>query len=256
MIKNAAYVVLALTFICRFAFAQQVPDGWAVFSTKAPEGAALQCANYSKRQWKVSLDAEKVVISSQPGGRGGVSRIDYGNGGLEGLNHGEWGGGLWWHEGASKTRILEENVQGLVRTGFGTLVFIGLDHLGLRSGKILVVEGGNLAPPTTTVLADLCEAPHAFTTAPDGSVLLVTSTKLHRIKPPGVVETLRNVKYSFLYPTSVAVTRPGVIYVGMRHFVTRLTPRGTSYEEDWLVPADCRTFAQRGFDCVCLAGQP
>jgi hypothetical protein len=58
-------------------------------------------------------------------------------------------------------------------------------------------------------------------------------------------------KYGGLYPTSIAVLRSGAIYVGMRHFVTRLTPKGSSYEEDWLVPSDCLRFVHLDFRCAC-----
>jgi hypothetical protein len=236
------------------ASAQEAPDGWAIFSSQTPDYATLFCANHS-RGWKVSLDSEKVVISEGLY-HGGISRIEYGKGNLEGLDDGEFGGGLWWFDGASKVKISDENVRGFVHTQFGTLAFVGLDHLGLHSGKVLVIGGGDIGPPSTTVLADLGESPHAFALAPDGSVVVVTSEKIHRIKSPGVIETIRNAKYGLLYPTSVAVLRSGVIYVGMRHFVTRLTPKGSSYEEDWLVPSDCLRFADEGYRCVCLGRQP
>jgi hypothetical protein len=106
------------------------------------------------------------------------------------------------------------------------------------------------------VLVDLGESPHAFALAPDGSVVLVTSTKIHRIKSPGVIETIHNAAYSLLYPTSVVALRSGEIYVGMRHFVTRLTPTGSSYEEEWLVPTDCLSFVEQDYRCGCLGRQP
>ena len=61
-------------------------------------------------------------------------------------------------------------------------------------------------------------------------------------------------KYGGLYPTSVAVLRSGAIYVGMRHFVTRLTPKGSSYAEDWLVPSNCLRFVDLGFQFRCACG--
>jgi hypothetical protein len=251
---GAALVAMALLANRGVVSAHEAPDGWAVFSSQTPDYATFFCANGS-RDWKVSLDAEKVVISEDRDDSG-ISRIEYGTGKLEGLDHGEFGGGLWWFDGASKTKISDENVHGFVRTQFGTLAFVGLDHGGLLSGKVLVIGGGDIGPPSPTVLADLGESPQAFALAPDGSVVLVTSTKIHRIKSPGVIETIRSAKYELLYPTSVAVLRSGVIYVGMRHFVTRLTPIGSSYEEDGLVPSNCLRFVEQGDRCVCLGRQP
>jgi hypothetical protein len=66
------------------------------------------------------------------------------------------------------------------------------------------------------------------------------------LPPIGVIETIRSAEYGRLHPNSVAVLRSGVIYVGMRYFVTRLTPKGSSYEEDWLLPSDCP-----GYRFVC-----
>ena len=90
-----------------------------------------------------------------------MSRIEYGTGKREGLDIGEFGGGLWRFDGASKTKISDENVRGFARTQFGTLAFVGLDHMGFRSGKVLIISGGDIGPPSTTVLADLGQSPHA-----------------------------------------------------------------------------------------------
>ena len=83
----------------------------------------------------------------------------------------------------------------------------------------------------------------------------MTSKKIHRIKSPGVMETIRSAEYGLLYPNSVVALRSDVILVGMRHFVTRLTPIGSSYEEDCLVPRNCLRSVDAGYRCVC-GGMP
>lgn len=227
------------------------PVDWVVYSTGSPGGDALSCANTSRREWSVSLAGETPRISPAPRSR--QTRIAFANGWLDGQDLGEFGGGLWWIDtDGARTKISEENVRGLVATSFGTFALTGLDHLDLRSRKVLRVTATNPGPPITHELADLGEAPHAFTLAPDGSVIVITGTKVSRIGAPGVVEKLFSTNYQLLYPNSVALSAAGTIYVGMRHFVTRLTPVGQSYEDDWLVPADCLRFERRGFDCVCL----
>jgi hypothetical protein len=242
---GASLVAMALFLSCDVSSGQEAPDGWTVFSSQTPGLGVLLCANRS-REWKVSLDAEKVVISEHRYG-GGISMIEYGKGKLEGLDRGEFGGGLWWLEGGSKTKLSNDIVRGFVRTQFGTLAFVGLHPMGpVGSGKVLIIGGGDTGPPTTTLLADLGGYPQAFALAPEGSVVLVTSTKIYRIKSPGAIETIRSAEYEILYPNSVAVLRSGAIYVGMRYFVTRLTPKGSSYKEDWLLPSDCP-----GYRCVC-----
>src|SRR5262245_17382297 len=137
-VLGAALVAMALFLNCDVASADEAPDGWTVFSSQTPSLGVLACANRS-REWKVSLDAEKVVVSEQRY-RKRVMRIEYGNGKLEGRDDGEWGGGLWWFDGTSKTTISDENLQGFVRTQFGTLAFLGLDHI-LPSGKVLIIRG-------------------------------------------------------------------------------------------------------------------
>src|SRR5262249_62333899 len=38
------------------------PDGWEPYPNPAPGSAALQCANYSRREWRVTLDGKGVKI--------------------------------------------------------------------------------------------------------------------------------------------------------------------------------------------------
>jgi hypothetical protein len=249
--------------------ATRVPYGWTVYSTGSPGGAALRCANFSRRTWSVSLDGETPRISAidpyrttegtTPEITFGPSRrvaaeIPFENGRLVGFNNGEFGGGLWWIsvDRTTMTKIWRENVRGLVHTSFGTLALVGLDHLSMRSGKVLRLIPENPNPPSITILADLREAPRAFSLTSDGAVVVVTGTKILRINSPGTIETLFSTNYFGLSPNSVALSSGGTIYVGMRHFVTRLAPFNQSYEEDWLVPTDCAHFEQREYDCHCL----
>jgi hypothetical protein len=173
---------------------------------------------------------------------------------LTGRDLGEFGGGLWWSSADRDltAEISPDNVLGFVETGFGTLALTGLDHLGLRSGAVLVIGAEGPLPPSASVLTDLGEAPYAFTKDTQGNVIVVTGSRLLRIAPPGTVDTMVSTDYGLLYPNSAAIDQSGVIYVGMRHFVTRITPAGAHYREDWLVPADCSKFEQRGLDCVCM----
>jgi hypothetical protein len=138
-----------------------------------------------------------------------------------------------------KAELSGQSLLAFVDTKFGMLALTGLDHLGLRSGHVLAISGEGPLPPAS-VVADLGEAPYAFTKDSRGSVIVVLS-----IAAPGAVETLLATDYGGLYPNSVAVTPSGVIYVGMRHFVTRVTSLGPEFREDWLAPADCPKFETR-----------
>jgi hypothetical protein len=50
----------------------------------------------------------------------------------------------------------------------------------------------------------------------------------------------------------MTLSSSGVIHIGMRHFITRLTPNGNTYTQEWFVPADCTLFTKRDYDCVCV----
>ncbi len=233
------------------------PAGWVVFSSVQPDQSSLRCANYSNREWVVTVNGEQVgIVSRGTQGRGGPRIVPFRGGSLVGRDAGEFGGGLWWSssDGRIKAKISEDNVLGFVETSFGTLALTGLDHMGLRSGKVLVMSAEGPLPPTAVVLADLGEAPYAFSRDAKENVIVVTGSRLLRIAPPGSVETLFTTDYNLLYPNSVGIAQSGIIYVGMRHFVTRVTPVGPGHREDWLVPADCPKFEQKGLECVCVHG--
>ncbi|HEX3231696.1 MAG TPA: hypothetical protein VHQ95_22140, partial [Pyrinomonadaceae bacterium] len=87
------------------------------------------------------------------------------------------------------------------------------------------------------------------------STIILTSMGLVRLKTSGSVEQLLKTNYESLFPTSMTLSSSGVIHVGMRHFVTRLTPTGNTYREQWFVPANCARFAMRNYGCVCNPGR-
>ncbi len=233
------------------------PAGWIVFSSASPDQNARYCANWSKREWNVAADGDAVAIS-QHNSRGGrpLAVIPFRGGWLTGSDRGEWGGELSWsnHDRTRTSTLAEENIVGFVETEFGTLALAGLDHLGLSRGMVLSISREGPLPPSATFYAPLDGAPYGFTKDLSGNVIVVTTKGIVRVKSKGEVQKLSAANYGSLYPGSVAITSSGVIYVGMRHFVTRLTPANGSYREDWLVPADCAKFRWTGSDCQCTGG--
>lgn len=98
-----------------------LPEGWAIYPTPAPNACEWTRANLSKREWRVRVDNERLVIEPftpkpRPADlpnfdisaqepeiyrvrREGpcedcVQRVD--DGWIVGFNFGEWGGRLWW----------------------------------------------------------------------------------------------------------------------------------------------------------------
>ena len=101
------------------------------------------------------------------------------------------------------------------------------------------------------MLTDIGSCPTAFVSESANSVLILTGKELVRVKNTGEIQRLLPIKYRFLYPNSMVIGPTGIIHIGMRHFVTRLTPTGNTYKEEWFVPAKCTQFSVKGLDCVC-----
>jgi len=250
------------------------PRGWVLFPKPSKDSAALRCANYSTREWRVSLSGEQLQIrlaedrdlqddlpaviplknvASSPGDRHVISVSD---GWLVGVDAGEFGGGIWWFstDGLRNKKLSNENVHGFVNTSQGTLALVGLAHLGFDFGKVLRIVNEDPVNKRTEILTDLDSAPATFVAESPDSTIILTSMGLVRLKTSGSVEQLLKTNYESLFPTSMTLSSSGVIHVGMRHFVTRLTPTGNTYREQWFVPANCARFAMRNHDCVCNPG--
>ena len=282
------WLVIALFFSCCSTTADQMgpsllskgrqwaslppQKGWVLYPSPEADSPALLCANHSRREWKVSLKNEGIEISPfsegieeplpfkiQPkkaiAGLAGDRRVKHvSDGWLVGFDAGEFGGALWWFsvDGLKRKKLAEENVVGFVDSSLGVLVLIGLAHMGIDEGKVLRVGEGNEGERQVDVLADLKEAPRTFAIESPNSILVLTTNRLVRVLTTGKMEELLSTKYGLLYPNSMTLSKTGAIHVGMRHFVTRLTPMNGSYKEEWFVPVDCQRFRLREYDCLCL----
>jgi hypothetical protein len=233
--------------------AEPLAPGWVAYHR--PTEDERRCANYSKQAWTVTLNSDKsgVVISKYDGtGYSLVMKVRDGR--LVGEDNGEWGGGLWWvPKNGRRQRLLRENVFGLVKTSTGVLVITGLRHMGANEGDVWRYIDVPGQKKRAEHLVDLGWAPFAFTQDSPDSLLVLTSDGFMRVHPDGRLETLYRRVYGILYPDSIAISPNGVIHVGMRHFITRLTPAAGTYKEEWFVPANCTTFRTEDYDCVCGA---
>jgi hypothetical protein len=271
------------------AEAQSPPAGWAIFPSspedntsdvRSPQrsgylipaySSTMECANYSRLEWRVSLsEAGSAQITPRPEpyesykrelpsgvkvqrGMAGIERnLKIENGWLLGFDGGEFGGGLWFADLSGKTQELSgENVHGFIETPQGVLVIAGLAHMGLDSGKVLIVPYAVNSQSDLKTLMDLDGAPGAFTKLSADTALVVTTHGISRISSSGLRKTLLRSDFSALYPNSVVSTTDGTIYVGMRLFVVRLLHQSGKYTAQWLVPDSCRHFKVRDLDCVC-----
>jgi hypothetical protein len=252
--------------------AQNVPAGWLVHSTPTESSSEVRCGNYSNLEWLVAASqAGAVEITPRPKPYGakssklelpvgvkrdkdmlGVeSKVKTSNGWLLGFDAGEFGGGLWFANDSSKTRKLSnENVRGFVETSAGVLVFVGLAHMGMDSGKVLIVTAHDSDVGMQT-LAKLDGAPQAVTRVSSDVALVATTRGISQVSSAGDIKTLLHETFGPLYPNSVVSLPDGTIYTGMRLFVVRLVKQSGGYVEQWLVPENCKRFRVQGLDCKC-----
>lgn len=229
------------------AAGEPLPPEWIVFPGVLDQ-QTRSCANWSRQERSVSTRGGNIEIGGATASTGQTHRtIPFGKGRIALLDEGEWGGNVQYvgPDGPGVILISENGIGG-VRIDAGVLVMTGLNHLTLRSGKLWLITGEDGGAPQVRELVDLSEQPEAFATLPDGSVIVATSGKVMSVSRDAAVTTIfesRPPAYFSLYPTSIAQTNTGAIYIGMRHFVVRLTRAGSSIREEWLVPKDCPLFA-------------
>jgi len=229
--------------------------GWVAYKT--PTDDELRCANYSRREWKVVRKGDQVAVTLDPRSREVVHVVRVPDGWLTGNDFGEFGGGLWWSSADHRRqkKLSNENIMGFVNSSKGVLALGGLSHMGMDEGVVLRITDGPGGQRKAVRLADLGWAPWAFVSESPDSLIVLTTDGIARVKTSGTVEQLYRTRYHLLYPNSMTLSPSGVIHIGMRHFITRLTPNGKTYHEEWFVRADCTQFTQGDYDCVCASKQ-
>lgn len=249
------------------------PDGWVLFSNSEINDSILRCASFSSREWRVEQSENTIKIrldklqdhqaalpdairfrNVEVGTKGYRSVARVADGWLVGLDVGEFGGGLWWFgsDGKDNKKLSSENIVGFVNTSTGILALAGLAHLSLHDGKILKIVGDTRTGRKVETLVSLGSAPRTFVSESPDTLLVLTTDSLIRVKTSGAVEKLSSTKYQQLYANSMVLLPSGIVYFGMRHFVTRWTPTNEGYKEEWLVPSNCTQFKERDFDCICV----
>ena len=201
------------------------------------------------------LPVEHLVTLGNPSwdSRGVRHVVPVEGGWIVGFNSGEFGGGLWWvaQDGSRYRRLEGSNIVDLIKTPGGVIALTGLDHLSIRGkGEAFLVSRARHREWRAKRLAVVGASAYAATTAPDGSVLVVTRTQLVRLGLGGRVTVLHTGRWddffqigknseSAFYPGSVVARANGEIFVGMRAVLVRLVPQAHGYSEEWLAPAKC-----------------
>jgi hypothetical protein len=247
--------------------APPVPPGWAL--TAVP--AAKKCGNLSRNEWVAHAAAGVVEVALREkgtaedplpfkvsgkardglGGTRHVRAVD--DGWLVGFDAAEVGGALWWFDmtGERRVKLSDGNIIGFVELGGeGVVALSGFARGGFSRGQALRVR--RAGEWTATRWIDLDSAAEAFALESRDSLLVLTTTGIFRVTACGDVTRVALADYDALYPTSLAVDPHGVIYVGMRHYVTRFLPvSGSKLREEWLTRENCQKAEVRHFECVC-----
>ena len=230
------------------------------------------CANRSDQSWAVSAVEDKLVISPatreidwtklpsflkpKQGERlremtDQFTAVEVSDGFLVGNDVGEFGGWVAWRskDGKKSYPVLDGNPIGFVKVGGAIAVVEGLGHLGIRRGSVHYISLSSAGRWVVRSTVDLGDVPYAFIADSSSEITIVTSRGVVQVTEAG----LRHVAaadYEYLYPNSIAMIQ-GTYYVGMRHAISKLSPSGDGYSEQWLVPRDCES--QSGPECQCVA---
>jgi hypothetical protein len=254
-------------------------DGFVALPNR-PTAADIECANYTAVEWVVTRSDGNLHITvsprSQPDdplpftykrteGRLGFRHVlPVENGWLVGFDAGEFGGGLWWfsRSGRQATRIRPssvahagdpfhaENVRGFGRIKGKVLAFMGLDHLGGRSGRIFeVFPSGRVWILRPFALLDA--SPAGWVTE-GNRLFVITSSGLWEFRNGMYARQLKRLDLGMLYPSSLAKGPDGALYAGLRRYVLRLRQEADGWKDTWFVKTDCVRARVTNYTCECL----
>ena len=158
---------------------------------------------------------------------------------LVGFDAGEFGGGAWWFSGDGTRRrkltlraaeslgdYFPENVHGFAFFGQDVLAFEGLTHMGSNLGRVVRIHRGLDGEWQPSVFTEISACPHAAVQESTSSWLLATTSGVWRIDTRARVHPIWQPAGGHLYyPNSIARDGSGVVYMGMRKFILRMTPR-------------------------------
>jgi len=161
-----------------------------------------------------------------------VKKVD--DGYIIGLNHGEFGGGLWFlsTDGKSAYEIApSKRIHQIFKFNEKLYVIEGLAHFGINYGNIL-----ELKRDVVWHISEIFKLPDApdFIIQDKNTVLVLTSEHLMRFHENGkLVEILKAPFYwGMLFPSS-AVIEDKDIYIAMRHGILKISEYASDPHYEW-----------------------
>lgn len=250
-------------------------SGWITLP-RPPSDEDIECTGQSALFWSTSL-RDHVPYATRIGVREHVDPLPFEippardregdrwvarvhDGWIVGFSMGEFGGGLWWfsRNGSASRRIrppaapadeyMPENVLGLPTIGGEQLVLMGLGHLGSSNGAVFRLERAQ----SGWFLVRLARHGEPDPWMVDGNRLFYfTPSGLWSVRPQGLVKRVHETEIYWRAPSAMVAAPDGAIYVGLRHYVVKLTERHGRWRETWLAPAACRNVEMRLDRCEC-----
>jgi hypothetical protein len=176
---------------------------------------------------------------------------DLGTAWLVGCDLGSYGGGLWLvaNDGTSKQALWNERVWDIVFVQEHTWALT--KSAEYDSGLVLEVvpQDGSWA---VRRYAEVRGYPVGLLGWED-TILVVTRKGLFALAERSST-LLMPLELDGLFPTSVAMSENGEIYVALRHYLLRLRGAPGGWTRQWLAPASCRSFRPtHDHPCECVA---
>jgi len=192
-------------------------------SSRDARSAWLRLASFSSYEWRVYTEGAQVYAQHFAGGRS-TARARVYDGGLVGVNNGEFGAALNWvsTDGKSSYKISDHQVVDFFSLPDGLYAIEGLAHMWISRGSVIRID----RPPPyarwqAATVTELPSAPYAVSVRRDGTALITLDRELVQVDGDRRLTTLLyDQPWGMLYPNS-SVLSPDEqkLYIGMRQFV-------------------------------------
>ena len=220
--------------------------------------AFLHRANFSRHDWRVSVEDGKVVarvraevtapkekspdfdttVQLQDSKAPAFRTLKVSDGWIAAYNQGEFGSAVYWFsgDGKNKKKLSGHQVNEFVIEGDRVFAVEGLAHLSLSQGSMIEIKKQDNQWKVEEFLP-LPSSAEAIARVGEGDFVIVTSDMLLRVNlDRQILILIPTGDWGGLYPNSIA-TDGKYAYIGMRQFVARCKLDKSVQNFDLLVPS-------------------
>lgn len=229
--KRAAAIFLTLTALV-WPSEFNAKD-WRITALPHYPSAEWSRANQSRDEYEVRLVKNMLHVGHAKRRTGDKKEVE--GGALIAVNHGEFGGGLYWKkDGVNSTRFISPgNFHTFFEVNNRHYVFEGLAHLSVSNGNIcrLALDSGEWRVAEIIKLGD---APYAYAFLDSSTITVVASNKLLDVNLNNrkIKSIVDSAFWSGMYPNSIVNEFSSTQWIGMRGGVLKIT-RGKKIDLIW-----------------------